>query len=90
MQIIEPNTTEASIEKHLPTYEIKNNNIIIKINHIMEEKHYIEWISVINNEEIYTKKLTSNDKPKLIYPYKEGTIIYSYCNLHGLWKQEVK
>lgn len=90
MQKIIPNDQEASFEKHIPNYEIKDNDIIIKVNHVMDEDHYIEWISIRTEKEIYTKKFLPNEKPELTYKLPKNATIYSYCNKHGLWKQEVK
>ena len=53
MKELKPNTEDASYEKHIPCFEIKDNKIIIKLNNVMDNDHYIEWISVItNNQEI--------------------------------------
>lgn len=81
---------DASLEKHLPTYKIEGNNIVVKVDHVMEENHYISMISIRTPEETYTKTFTPNDIPELTYPLKENMIIYSYCNKHGLAKIEVK
>ena len=49
MQEIIAGTTEASKEKHIPTYTRQNN--VVKVNigsieHPMTNEHYIEWVSV--------------------------------------------
>lgn len=90
MQEITINDKDASFEKHIPTYEKEGDKLIIKINHVMEEEHYIEWISIRTEKESYTKKLKPNDIPELIYNITGPATIYSYCNKHGLWKIEVE
>lgn len=85
-----PNIQDASIEKHLPTYRIVENNLIIEIPHVMEDDHYIEWISVKTPSSEYTKYFKPKEKPTLIFPYQKDIIIYSYCNKHGLWEKEVE
>jgi superoxide reductase len=53
----------------------------------MEEKHYIEWIQVIADGEVYRKFLKPGDKPQAIFCIKADDIeAREYCNVHGLWK----
>ncbi len=87
---LKPNSVDASFEKHIPSYEILDNNINIKVNHVMEDDHYIEWIAVKYINEIRTIYLNPGDNAEYITPYEKGAIIYSYCNKHGLWSKEVE
>ena len=90
MKALIPNSVDASIEKHVPTYEIKDEKIFITVNHVMEEEHYIEWICMcVENKEFITH-LQPGESPVVEYKYIPGSVIYAYCNKHGLWKQEVK
>jgi len=87
------NTIDASLEKHVPTYEIDNNEIIVKVGevtHPMEEKHYIMWISLVTDNKVIRVGLKPGDEPIVRLPYIKGSIIYEYCNLHGLWKNIVE
>ena len=91
MRELIPNTVEASLEKHIPTYEIKDGKLLVKVNHVMDEEHYIEWISIVSENKEITKYFKPGEEPKLqSCKYKPGTKIYAYCNKHGLWKNEVK
>lgn len=90
MQEVTINDKEASFEKHIPHYNIKDGQIIVTINHVMEEDHYIEMIEIKNENETFIKKLKPNEAPTITYPYKGTTTIYSYCNKHGLWKIEIE
>ena len=47
MQILLPNSVDAAIEKHVPTYEKVEDEILVKVNHVMEKEHFIEWISLV-------------------------------------------
>ena len=90
---LKPNTIDASQEKHIPVYEIKENDIIITVGsteHPMTNDHYIMWIALIHDNEITLKGLSPNDQPKATFTYKSNSEIYAYCNLHGLWKTNVK
>ena len=93
MELLVANTIDASLEKHVPVYEIDNNEIIVKVGdviHPMEEKHYIMWISLVSDDKVIRVDLNPGDEPVVRFPYIEGAIIYEYCNLHRLWKNIVK
>lgn len=90
MEVIKPNSVDAAIEKHVPTYEIKDNKIYITVNHVMEEEHYIEWISVVSEGRECTTYLKPGMEAKTHFKYIPGSTIYAYCNKHELWKVEVK
>lgn len=85
-----PNSVDASFEKHVPTYEVEGKNIRAKVNHVMESDHYIEWIIVQTEKQVYKVNLKPGDTPELVAPYEKGSIIYAYCNKHGVWKKEVE
>lgn len=90
MKTVKANSTDAAFEKHVPTYEKEGNDIHIKVNHVMEEDHYIEWILVKMEKENKEVLLQPGDIPEIAVPYEKGALIYAYCNKHGLWKTEVK
>ena len=93
LELLVANTTDGATEKHVPVYEIDNNEIIVKIGEVidpMEEKHYIMWISLVTDEKVIRITLKPGDEPIVKFPYIKGAIIYEYCNLHGLWKNIVE
>lgn len=90
MQDVTINDKDASFEKHIPNYEIKDGIISIKVNHVMERDHYIEMIMLKTKNETYIKTLKPNEVPEISYQLEGPATIYSYCNKHGLWKTEVK
>lgn len=85
MQEIKPNSTDASHEKHIPSYEIKGNTIYVKVNHIMELDHHINWLMLVSENEIYFKNLENETEATAEFTYKPNSKLYAYCNLHGLW-----
>ena len=62
----------------------------IIVPHVMEDAHYIEWILVKGERENREVLLSPGEEAKFVAPYEKGALIYSYCNLHGLWKVEVE
>lgn len=93
LELLVPNTKDAALEKHVPVYEIDNNEIIVKVGeviHPMEEKHYIMWISLVSDDRVIRVDLKPGDEPIVRLPYIKDAIIYEYCNLHGLWKNVVE
>ncbi len=87
-----PGTTEASIEKHIPVYEIKDNQVFVtvgEVEHPMLPEHYIEWISLQTKFGNQRKALKPGDKPKVCFAICEDDAVeavYAYCNIHSLWK----
>ena len=69
---------------------IKDEEIFVAVNHVMEEDHYIEWISICFENKEYTTYLKPGQKAEVNYKYIPGSVIYAYCNKHQLWKKEVE
>ena len=94
MQQIIPGTVEASVEKHIPVYCVKENIVEVEVGsveHPMQDVHYIEWISIQTKQGNQRKTLKPGDAPKTLFalvPGDEVVAVYAYCNLHGLWKAE--
>ena len=87
---IKANSTDAAFEKHVPNYEIKDNKIIVTVNHVMEKEHFIEWISLVKENTEITVKLYPEQDAIARFPYMKGATIYAYCNKHELWSAEVE
>lgn len=90
MKELIPNSVDAAVEKHVPTYEIKDGKIIVTVNHVMEDEHFIEWISIVKNNKECITYLEPGESAVAHCKYVPGTVIYAYCNKHGLWKKEVE
>lgn len=91
MKTLIPNSVDASFEKHLPVYEIKDTMIEVTVNHVMEEEHYIEWITIYYEDgSNCTKILKPGSSAIAVFEYKENAILYAYCNKHGLWETIIK
>jgi len=90
MKTLVPNSVDAAAEKHVPTYEVKEGKIIARVNHVMEEDHYIEWISIVFDGKEVTTYFKPGDEPVAHCKYVPGSTIYAYCNKHSLWKKDVE
>ena len=90
MEILVPNSVEAAIEKHIPTYEKVEDEIFVKVNHVMEKEHYIEWVALVKDNKEYIVNLYPEQNAECRFKYIPGSTIYAYCNKHGLWKQDVE
>ncbi len=89
MEEVHCNSKDYASEKHLPTYEQKEDKIVVTVPHVMNEDHYIMWIGLVNEKEEMVKKLVPGKEAVVTFPKIEDAVIYSYCNQHGLWKIEV-
>lgn len=84
------NSVDCAVEKHIPTYERVEDEIFVKVNHVMEKEHYIMWISMVANGVETRVDLYPEQEASARFPYIKGAKLYSYCNKHGLWQTEVK
>lgn len=87
------NTVDASKEKHVPVVEIKDNIVYVTVGsvlHPMEEAHHIEFIYLETKNGGQRKCLTTEPKAEFALVDDELIAVYEYCNLHGLWKTEMK
>ncbi len=96
MDIIEPNTKEASLEKHIPVIERVDGKLKVSVGstlHPMTEEHLIEWIAVATENSTQRISLGSGQEPVIyacdIDPEPGKTEVFAYCNLHGLWKATI-
>ena len=93
MEILVPNSVEAAVEKHVPTYEKVEDELVVRvgeIEHPMEKDHYIMWIAQVTENKVIKVKLYPEQSTETRFPYIPGATLYSYCNKHGLWKSIIK
>ena len=93
MEAMVANTTDAATEKHVPVYERVENEIVVRVGeveHPMEKDHYIMWIAQVSENKTTRVKLYPEQSTVTRFPYIPGSVLYAYCNKHGLWKNEVK
>jgi superoxide reductase len=91
MKVFVENTVDAAKEKHVPVIEKTAQGIKVIVGsaaHPMEEKHYIEWIELIDDKgKAYRQFLNPGEAPEAVFCVEgEGFTAREYCNIHGLWK----
>lgn len=95
MEELVPNTVEASQEKHLPVVSILGEVVRVSVGsaaHPMSEEHSIEWVCLKTDKGSQRKHLKSGESPEadFVLANEKPEAVYAYCNLHGLWKTEIK
>jgi superoxide reductase len=90
MKLFVENSVDAAKEKHVPVLEKTGEGVKVKVGsvpHPMEEKHYIEWVEIIEGGKAYRQFLKPGDTPEASFDIQAGQVTArEYCNLHGLWK----
>ena len=92
MKEIVPGPPDASVETHVPVWEVKDNRVTVTVGaaeHPMLPAHYIEWIAIQTTAGNQRKALVPGQLPKAVFALCEGeevVAVYAYCNLHSLWK----
>jgi superoxide reductase len=91
MTLLTENTTDAAKEKHVPEIEKIEGGYKVKVGsvaHPMEEKHYIEWVELIADDEVYRRFLKPGEAPEATFRVSAQKVsAREYCNLHGLWRK---
>ena len=93
MELMVANNQDAALEKHVPVYEKVKDEIVVKIGeleHPMEKDHYIMWVAQISDNQTTRIRLSPGQSTEVKFKYIPGSLIYAYCNKHGLWKTEVQ
>ena len=90
MKLFEENAVDAAIEKHVPVVENIAEGVNVKVGsvpHPMEEKHYIEWIELIEGDKYCRQFLKPGQAPAATFASQGSELVArEYCNMHGLWK----
>ena len=95
MTALEAGTVEASHEKHIPVAVLNENRVTVSVGsveHPMAKEHSILWVELITDKGVQRKALEVGKPPVAVFELSDEKPIevYAYCNLHGLWKSEVK
>lgn len=95
MTKMEPGTVEASVEKHLPVVAVEGNTVKVVVGsvaHPMQEEHSILWVYLQTDRGGQRKCLKVGAEPVVTFALAEEKplAVYAYCNLHGLWKADIK
>jgi len=89
MKLFVENSVDAAREKHVPVKDAGVNCLTVRIGsvpHPMEEKHYIEWVEIVQDGKAYRQFLKAGEAPEAVFPVQGEWTAREYCNLHGLWK----
>lgn len=90
MILLDPNTTDGAIEKHLPVVTFTSAHTM-KVNvgsasHPMTPQHNIRFVCLVTDLGGIIHYLQDTDEPEVSFCYEGHPLkVYAYCNLHGLW-----
>lgn len=90
MTKLEPNTTDAAAEKHVPVIYREGNLIRVAVGevpHPMTEEHSILWVYLQTDKGGQRKCLEVGKECAVAFSLhnEEPIAVYAFCNLHGLW-----
>ena len=89
MELLSPNTVDASQEKHVPAAVREGNLLRVTVGsvpHPMIPEHYITWIAVADGVRTTRVQLSPGEAPEALFSVSSDPLtVYAYCNLHGLW-----
>ena len=90
MELLEAKTQDEGQEKHVPVIEKTDKGVKVKVGsvpHPMEKEHYIEFIEIIADGQVYRQELEPGQAPEAEFCIQaENITAREYCNIHGLWQ----
>ena len=96
MTLLTANTSDGAAEKHVPVISIDGTHVNVtvgSVDHPMLPEHHIEWVYLLTEKGSQLKYLPLDGRPSVDFEITEDDAVlaaFEYCNLHGLWKAEVK
>ena len=94
MELLEPNTVEASGEKHKPVVTVSGDAVHVEVGsvaHPMLEEHSIQWVYLETEHGGQRRNLKPGDAPVADFSLggEKPVAVYAFCDLHGLWMTEL-
>lgn len=94
MDVLVPNTVEASGEKHVPVATVEDGKVKVNVgsvDHPMIPEHSIQWLYLQTDKGGQRKSLQPGEAPYVEFALEneKPLRVYAYCNLHGLWMTEL-
>lgn len=94
MEVLKANVTDGKVEKHLPVVS-KINECTLRVDigsepHPMTDDHYIEFVFLETEHGGHLHRLNPGVPAVVTFCCTDKVKrVYSFCNLHGLWKTEL-
>ncbi len=91
MKLLDEKSVDQGKEKHVPVVEKTDEGFKVKVGdvpHPMEEKHFIEWVEVIDEKgKAYRQFLAPGQAPEAVFCIDAQKVTArEHCNVHGMWK----
>lgn len=95
LKLIEEKEHSGDSEKHLPLIQIEGQKVKVKVGdimHPMTNEHHISlvYLKTKKGGQYQLLPLTSTPIVEFYLVDDEIESVYIYCNLHGLWKKDIK
>ena len=93
---LKANTTDGAMEKHVPQAAYADGVLKVSVGsvaHPMLEEHSITDIWVVAGNKVMRAHLNPGEAPEASFAmgdFHGKAEVYEYCNLHGLWKNEIE
>lgn len=95
MEELVPNSSGAAVEKHMPVLSVENGVLTVcvgEVEHPSMEAHWIPFVAVKAGDLVLRRSIKATEKPEAKFPlgdFKGEVEVYSWCNLHGIWKSTI-
>jgi superoxide reductase len=89
---LEPNTTDAAVEKHVPVIVREGNKVTVKVGevpHPMTSDHYILFVELLVGDAVLRHDFKEGDTvAEAVFMVEDQSAelqAREYCNKHGFW-----
>lgn len=94
MMKLDAGESDGAADRHTPMVEEHGGTIRAQIGSVLHPAlsgHHIEWIALHTESGMFFKEIPVGKVPVANFSGYPGRplAVYSYCNLHGLWKYEI-
>ena len=84
-----PLEAEAAEEEHSFSIERVEGDYFVSMQHPMEKSHYISFFALVSADRVQMVKLYPEQNAEARFPVGGRSVLYGYCNRHGLWMKKV-
>lgn len=89
-RILDPLPVQEESDEHAITLEAVEDDFYVTLQHEMSREHFITFVCYVSYDRFLFIKLYPEQNAELRFPRMYGGRLYVHCNVHGLFKHDMK
>ena len=94
MEEVRTNTSDASLDKHIPLIERRGNRVKLRVgrdSHPMIREHYTEWVALLTGKGFYLRSLSGGQMPETVFTLEDFIAeLRERETRPAIWKQRLR